>query len=322
MSTYLGDFRPGVTLDHKFTTVTTTGAPTQLAGTPAISVYKDNDTTQTTTGVTLTVDFDTVTGLNNVRIVTTDSFYAAGSNYQIVITTGTVGGTSVVGYVVGSFSLRNRLDNIGVVTTGTAQSGTSSTIVLAAAEALGDDVVNGGTLVILSGTGAGQSRIITDYVTATDTATVDPNWGTNPDSTSVYAIFRTPPAPTATANLPKVDTAAIAGAAVSTSTAQLGVNVVSHTGNVGVKKNAALSAFMFQMFDSTNHAPATGKTVTVTRSIDGGAFGAGTLSAVTEVSGGWYKCDFAAADLNGNVIAFRATATACDDTNLSIVTGP
>src|SRR5687768_7734992 len=100
MSTYLGDFRPGVTIDHKFTTVTTTGAPTQLAGSPAISIYKDNDTTQTTTGVTLTVDFDTVTGLNNLRIVTTDAFYAAGSNFSAIITTGTVGGTSVVGYPV------------------------------------------------------------------------------------------------------------------------------------------------------------------------------------------------------------------------------
>lgn len=108
--TWLGDFATSAVIDHKFTTVTTTGAPTQLAGTPAISVYKDNSTTQSTSGVTLAVDFDTVTGLNNVRVDTSadGTFYSAGSNFQIVITTGTVGGTSVVGYVVGSFSLENR----------------------------------------------------------------------------------------------------------------------------------------------------------------------------------------------------------------------
>ena len=89
-----------------------------------------------------------------------------------------------------------------------------------------------------------------------------------------------------------------------------------------VRKNTALAKFMFLLTDSTNHAPATGKTVSVTRSIDGGAFGAGTLSAVTEVSNGMYYVDFAAADLNGTVIVLRATATGCDDTFERIVTAP
>ena len=93
---------------------------------------------------------------------------------------------------------------------------------------------------------------------------------------------------------------------------------LTNSGNV--KKNTALAAFEFLMTDSTNHAPATGKTVAVTRSIDGGAFGAGALSAVTEVSSGIYKVDFAAADLNGNVIVLRATATGCDDTFERVIT--
>lgn len=86
-----------------------------------------------------------------------------------------------------------------------------------------------------------------------------------------------------------------------------------------VKKNQALAAFGFMMFD-TNGAPATGKTVTVTRSIDAGAFAAGTLGTVTEISAGWYRVDFAAADLNGKCIRLRATATGCKDTNLQILT--
>lgn len=89
-----------------------------------------------------------------------------------------------------------------------------------------------------------------------------------------------------------------------------------------VKKNQALAKFEFLMTDSTNHNPVTGKTVSVTRSIDGGAFGAGTLSAVTEIANGIYSVDFAAGDLNGNVITLRATATGCDDSFERIVTTP
>lgn len=88
------------------------------------------------------------------------------------------------------------------------------------------------------------------------------------------------------------------------------------------KKNQALSNFEFLMTDSTAHNPATGKTVAVTRSIDGAAFAAGTLSAVAEVSNGIYKMDFAAADLNGNVVTLRATASGCDDLFLTLVLEP
>lgn len=79
------------------------------------------------------------------------------------------------------------------------------------------------------------------------------------------------------------------------------------------KKNQALASFAFLMTDSTTHNPVTGKTVTVTRAIDTGTFAAGTLSAVTEISNGLYRVDFAAADLNGNVVTLRATASGCDD---------
>jgi hypothetical protein len=238
------------------------------------------------------------------------------------------------------FAVTGASHDKGIVDQGTAQSATSSTIVLRAAAAFANDELNGMVVVTTGGTGVGQARVITDYVSSTDTATVSPNWTTTPSGTIEYKVFASPPAPTITGALPQVDvrefggtagtfaagrpevnTSHISGSAVSTSTAQVGVNVVTSTGNSGIKKNAALNNFKFQMFDSTTHAPVTGKTVTVTRSIDNGSFAAGTLSAVTEISGGWYRCNFAAADMNGDVIAFRATATACDDTNLSFVTG-
>ena len=101
------DYPVESTFDEKFTTRKfTTGAPFTLAGTPVISAYPDNSITQITAGITLTTDFDSVTGLNNVRVVATAANgYASGSTYHLVITTGTVDSVSVVGEVIGRFTL-------------------------------------------------------------------------------------------------------------------------------------------------------------------------------------------------------------------------
>ena len=271
---YLGDFRLGDTFDTKFTTVNTSGVPTTLAGTPAVSVYNGNSTTQSTTGITLTVDFDSVTGLHNVRVVATSgNGYATATNYQLVITTGTVGGSSVVGYVIGEFSIENRsalmpttaartldvsaggeagLDwanigspttaqnlsatnidvdqvvasvsgavgsvtgnvggnvtgSVGSVATGgvtrasfaadtglqtirsnTAQAGASGSITLDASASATNDFYNNAVVLITGGTGVGQVRRISDYVGATKVASVVPNWATNPDNTSTFAVL-------------------------------------------------------------------------------------------------------------------------------------
>src|SRR4030067_854967 len=105
-----GDIRLGDTVDLKFSTRSfPTGVPTTLAGTPVISAYVGNSVTQITAGITLTVDFAGLTGLHNTRVVATSgNGYATASNYDLVITTGTVGGVSVVGEVVGSFSIEAR----------------------------------------------------------------------------------------------------------------------------------------------------------------------------------------------------------------------
>ena len=109
MSKHLGDYDLSTVIYGKFTTFRpSTGAAFTLGGTPALSVYKDNSNTQSTTGVTLTADFDSLTGLNHFAIDTSadGTFYSAGSNFDIVITTGTVDSVSVVGSVVASFSIR------------------------------------------------------------------------------------------------------------------------------------------------------------------------------------------------------------------------
>jgi hypothetical protein len=107
---YLGDIAAGQVLDLKFTTKPTSGAvPVTLTG-GVVSIYKTNSATQSVSGVTLTADFDSITGLNHVRIDTSadGTFYAAGCDFQIVLTAGTVGGPTVAGTVIGEFSISNR----------------------------------------------------------------------------------------------------------------------------------------------------------------------------------------------------------------------
>ena len=113
---YLGDYAEDyATLNFKFSTHKADGTPATLSGTPAISVYKANGTTQSTAGITLTADFDSVTGLNNVLIdLSADAFYAVASDYQVVITTGTVDSVSVVGTVLAHFSIENRFAEVDV----------------------------------------------------------------------------------------------------------------------------------------------------------------------------------------------------------------
>jgi len=72
---------------------------------------------------------------------------------------------------------------------GTAQGGSSTTIILKAATSYTtDDACNGFSLHITSGTGSGQHRLVSDYVAATKTATVSKAFDTAPDATSAYEI--------------------------------------------------------------------------------------------------------------------------------------
>jgi hypothetical protein len=87
-----------------------------------------------------------------------------------------------------------------------------------------------------------------------------------------------------------------------------------------IKKNTALGAFEFPMYDSADgRTGKTGLTVTGTRSLDGAAFGALT-NAVAEVANGIYKVDLAAGDLNADVVTLKFTATGADATLITIIT--
>ncbi len=134
----LGDRALGSTVDLKFTT-SVNGVPTTLLGSPVISVYVQGNTTEITAGVTLTVDYDSRTGMNDVSIVASGgNGFAAGNDYQVVITTGTLGGISMVGFVVGEFSLN--LGNVGAI----GSSATAATNLAQTTQAIGRGTVTTG----------------------------------------------------------------------------------------------------------------------------------------------------------------------------------
>lgn len=79
---------------------------------------------------------------------------------------------------------------IAVIRGGTAQGPGTGTnqIQLDVGASSTNNLYNRHLLTIVSGTGAGQSRFIINYVGSTQTATLGRNWTTEPDSTSVYEI--------------------------------------------------------------------------------------------------------------------------------------
>lgn len=103
----MSDYALGTTIYLFFTTrAFATGVPTTLSGSPVLSVLEENNATPITSGVSVSVDRASVTGLNQATIVASSgNGFESGKEYALYISTGTVGGTSVVGEVVGSFSI-------------------------------------------------------------------------------------------------------------------------------------------------------------------------------------------------------------------------
>lgn len=224
--TWHGDIALGDTIDIKFTTVDANGAPATLSGTPAVAAYVGNGTTEITAGITLTVDFDGRTGLHNIRIVASaGNGFAAGSDVDLVITAGTVGGTSVAGYKVAAFSIEKRaalrptvagrtldvtttgeagidlgnvnlpagpLPFLGIFDNGQAQSVTGTTLV-ARADAPDNSVAPGMTLLAFGSTQGYWQSVLIDSISG-DTFT-HAGWPiATPSGTVTYFVLGTPQA--------------------------------------------------------------------------------------------------------------------------------
>jgi len=322
---YCGDYKPGDTIYGKFTMFRpSTGAPYTLAGTPALSVYKDGSTTQSTSGITLTVDFDSVTGLNHFAIDTSadGAFYAAGSSFDIVITTGTVDGISAVGTKVASFSLaRGKKFSPPVMFATVEKDSVTARVPFRVYDQWGNPATgltflaadiqvseNGGAAAASGGTAsevdAGDIPGLYYYTPS----------GSETDNEVIYnvhinksgyvsggAVYEVVPAIGVTNN------------AIDSHLVSVATNASGFFNNF--RKNTAFS-WPFKMVDETDkYTVETGVTVSCTRSLDGGAFAACTNSP-TEIGSGWYYINFSAADANGEVMVFKATAPGCAVTEI------
>ncbi len=137
----------------------------------------------------------------------------------------------------------------------------------------------------------------------------------------------TVPAPN-TAGIPDVNVQEILDVAVTLTGNDLDVHVAAVLSaaadtiarKVMPQSNTAYNDIQALMVDDTDHVtPETGLSLTVTRAINSGSFGAAT-GTVTEMSLGFYQFDASAADMNGAVITFRFVGTGADDTFLTLRT--
>lgn len=283
----LGDRAAGSTIHFKITTVANTGAPFAWIGTPAVSVYKDGGTVESTAGITITNDFDARTGMHHVAIdLSADgTFYAAGSDFDVVITSGTVNGVSIVGYVIAHFTIGKSIfvfssaeveqirDALGINGTKTAATGGQLQVVKTKTDSFNFTVAG----VVDANTVRWKNILPADLISGR----VDANAQVIADKTG-YSLLSAP----------------------------------------GIQKNAPFNNFAFLMVLATDgRTPATGLSVSGQRSIDGGLF-ANLANGVTEIGNGWYKVNLAATDVNGEFIALKFTATGADQRNIGIITEP
>lgn len=311
MSKHLGDFDASTVVYGKFSTFRpSTGAAFTLGGTPALSVYKDNSTTQSTTGVTLTADFDTVTGLNHFAIDTSadGTFYAAGSFFDIVITTGTVDSVSVVGSVVASFTIRKNsalkpatagrtlvVDAAGLADANTVKVGPSGSGSSQTARDIGASVL------LSSGTGTGQLKLASGYVAMTWADIAAPTTTVNLSGTTIAATQKVDVETIKTNPVVNGGTITFPTGATLASTTNITAGTITTTTSLTNKTGFSLA--------STGLDSVTAWTVNITGSITGslsGSVGSVTGSVGSVASGGIAAASFAAGAIDAAAIATDA----------------
>jgi len=122
------DYPLGETVHLLFTTrAFATGIPGTLSA-ATVAVYEDGTATPIMTSVAVTESLNSIAGLNMVPIVATGgNGFNAGASYHVVIEAGTVDSVSVVGEVIGSFSIQRAPVNWAEVTAPTTAVDLSAT---------------------------------------------------------------------------------------------------------------------------------------------------------------------------------------------------
>jgi hypothetical protein len=151
---FVGDLKINSVVNKKFTTVDSSGLPTAFTGTPILAAYKNNSTTQTILGITVSTDFDSITGLHNILVDLSQdpTFYAAGCDIDLVILAGTVSAVSLSGYIPMSFSIVHRNNDANLTQIdGLATNGNNATLNLKMLNIIN----NAGDALVAQSTGGG-----------------------------------------------------------------------------------------------------------------------------------------------------------------------
>ena len=142
-----GDYQLEDTVYLPFTTrAFATGIPTALVS-GVVEIYEDASVTQITAAETLAVSLDSIAGFNMISVVATAANgFGAGQSYTAILSAGTVDSVSVIGEVVGHFTidmsaaakdLANATDGLGAIKAETA-------LIVADTNELQTDWVNAG----------------------------------------------------------------------------------------------------------------------------------------------------------------------------------
>lgn len=111
MADELGDFASGKTVRYSFASADASGAKKPIVGGVA-AVLRDGGTTPITAGVSLVTGFAGIEGHNRVTVDTTDAnTFPRGSDYEILLTAGTIDSIPMAGEPLATFSIENRVAN-------------------------------------------------------------------------------------------------------------------------------------------------------------------------------------------------------------------
>jgi len=251
-----------------------------------VHIHKNDSLTQrnNAAGITVSIDFDGITGNHLIKIDTSDDtvagFWVANADYFIRIEGTTIEAKSVNVWV-GMFSIENRAASKDLA---------NATDGLGALKTLIDTI----------------DTVVDAIKAKTDNLPADPA-----DDSDIDAQLAT------IAGYLDTEIATIL-AAVDTEIAA----IKAKTDNLpsGIAKNVALSNFEFLMIDSTDHVSVkTGLTITAQISKDGGAFTSCTNS-VAEIGSGLYKVNITQAEMNADIITLKFTSTGADQRTITITT--
>lgn len=127
-----------------------------------------------------------------------DALFGASATGALPVSTGGIASTAFAAGAINAAAIADgAIDRatfaadtgLQTIRSNTAAAGAAGTLTLDASASATNDFYNLCWVYLTGGTGAGQIRLITDYVGATQVATVSPNWVTTPDNTSTFAVL-------------------------------------------------------------------------------------------------------------------------------------